>query len=319
MFQNLLVSKSNHYGLDRDATLLAEAIRDAGFNAESSPLSGRPLRDRITRRRIAERIIHIERAFPKWFSAGRENVLVPNQERFPKRQLGRLKGIDRVLAKSRHAAGIFANLGVSTSYLGFTSPDRRQSGIAKAWKRCFHLAGGSTLKGTEEVLSLWSRHPEWPQLVLVQKARNAPAHLPRNVLSIPGYLEDDELRKLQNACGIHLCPSRSEGWGHHIVEAMSCGALILTTDAPPMNEHVSEECGLMVACARSEPRHLGTNHYVDPDALEAAVERALTMTDEDQRRLGDAAQRRYVAIDTGFRQRVAELLAPVTAVDDRKR
>ena len=309
MIENLVVARSNNYGLDRDAALLSEAIRQAGGGVESSPINGRRLWDRIVKRQVAERIIHIERAFPNWFSAASENVLIPNQERFPRRHIGRLKGIDRVLAKTRHAAGIFSDLGVATEYLGFTSPDRRDSGIEKDWRRFFHLAGGSTLKGTEDVLALWARHPEWPELVVVQKARNAPAQVPDNVTLISGYLEEGELSRLQNACGIHICPSRSEGWGHHIVEAMSCAALVLTTDAPPMNEHVSEECGLLIAYARTEPRHLGCNYYVDPQALEAAIETALAMTAKQMNELGRKARQLYLKIDADFRARVAEKLA----------
>ena len=309
MIDNLVVAKSNDYGLDRDAALLSEAIRQAGSSVESSRISDRRLWDRIVKRQAAQRIIHIERAFPNWFSAAGENVLIPNQERFPRRHIGRLQGIDRVLAKTRHAAGIFSDLGAATEYLGFTSPDRCDSDIDKDWKRFFHLAGGSTLKGTEDVLSLWARHPQWPELVVVQKARNAPAQVPDNVTLISSYLEDGELGRLQNACGIHICPSRSEGWGHHIVEAMSCGALVLTTDAPPMNEHVSEECGLVIAYARTESRHLGSNYYVDPDALESAIETALAMTDREKIELGSNARQRYLQIDADFHNRVAETLA----------
>jgi hypothetical protein len=312
MIDNLVVAKSNNYGLDRDAALLSEAIRQAGFGVKSSRIFDRRLWDRIIKRQVAERIIHIERAFPNWFSAAGENVLIPNQERFPKRHIGRLTGIDRVLAKTRHAAGIFSGLGVATDYLGFTSPDCFDTGIEKDWRRFFHLAGGSTLKGTEDVLALWARHPEWPELVVVQKAQNAPAHVPDNVALISGYLEEDELSRLQNACGIHVCPSRSEGWGHHIVEGMSCGALVLTTDAPPMNEHVSEECGLVIAYARTEPRHLGANYFVDPQALEAAIETALAITDREKTDLGQNARDRYLKIDTDFRGRVAEFFAPNT-------
>ena len=308
MIENLVVARSNNYGLERDAALLSEAIRQAGGGVELSPINGRRLWDRIVKRQVAERIIHLERAFPNWFSAARENVLIPNQERFPRRHIGRLKGIDRVLAKTRHAAGIFSDLGVATEYLGFTSPDRRDSGIVKDWRRFFHLAGGSTLKGTEDVLALWARHPQWPELVVVQKASNAPAHVPDNVTLIPGYVDEGELRRLQNACGIHICPSRSEGWGHNIVEGMSCGALVLTTDAPPMNEHITEECGLLIAYARSEPRHLGINYYVDPQALEAAIERTLSMTEVEKAELGEKARSRYLQIDTDFRARVVEKL-----------
>lgn len=307
MIDWLLVARSNNYGLTRDAEILAAAIAESGGASAFAETRQRSLIERLFRRGRAEHILHVERVFPRWFTAAGQNWLIPNQERFPRRHLGRLRRIDRVLAKTRHAEGIFAALGRPVSYLGFTSEDRRDGAVEKDWSRFFHLAGGSTLKGTEDVLALWEAHPEWPELVLVQKQANAPASVPVNVTLISGYIEDDRLRQLQNGCGIHLCPSRSEGWGHNILEALSVGSVAVVTDAAPMNEHVDAECGVLVPAARSEPRHLGTSFFVDRAALERAIERLIAMADGDKAGIGAAARKRYETIDRDFRERARRI------------
>ena len=300
LFDWLIVGRSNNYGLTRDLVIIADAIASAGATVATQAPRYRAISDLLLRKKRARRILHVERAFPLWFSAGDENWLIPNQERFPRRHLARLKHIDRVLAKTRHAEAVFSSYAANVSYLGFASEDRSDPAVTRDWRRFFHLAGGSTLKGTEDILALWGAHPEWPQLVLVQKLANAPPIVPANVHLLSQFLPDAELKWWQNACGIHLCPSRAEGWGHTILEAMSVGAVTLTTDAAPMNEHVTPATGLLVAAARAAPRHLGLCHYADRGALEAAIERVLRMPDPEKAQLGRAARARYLAIDSSF-------------------
>lgn len=299
----IIVARDNGYGLSVDARLLMEELRSCGISGKISTPRGRGLADRLTGRCSFDYVVHLERVFPGWVSAGRHNILIPNQERFPRRQIGRLRHIDTVFAKTRHAEAIFSGLGVKTIFTGFRSEDRRLSDAEKNWNRFFHLAGGSTEKGTEAIVALWSAHPEWPQLILVQKADNATSATPANITLIKGFLADSELRSMQNGCGVHLCPSRNEGWGHHIHEAMSCGAVVLTTDAPPMNEFIGNDCGITVSFAHSEPRHLGTSYFADAAALESAIQRLLALPDSEKSLLGEAAAAAYAKTTAEFQGR----------------
>lgn len=301
----LFVARDNNYGLTRDVELLMAVVAGSGGSADFATVRDRSLMDWLMRRPAAKNVVHIERVFPRWLSAGAKNWLIPNQERFPRRHVGRLRGIDRVLAKTHHAEQVFSRMGVPTIHIGFTSEDRQDATVQKDWSSFLHLAGGSTLKGTEDILALWRAHPEWPQLTLVQKVANAPKSVPRNVTLHSGHIEDRELRRLQNACGIHLCPSRAEGWGHHIVEAMSVGAVVVTTDGPPMNEHVDATCGVLVEVERSERRHLGTNHFVDRDALERVIATTIAMAVAQKAAMGEAARARFEEIDRDFRQKAS--------------
>lgn len=304
-----IVARANKVGVDRDITLLADALSSWGPEPSFSGYrSISPLRRFLGRRDRRETLVFLERVTSRWLRHAGRYVLIPNQERYPRRLVRLLAHVDHVFCKSRHAVEVFRGLHDSVHHLGFTSPDRRDPAVKPDYGRFLHLAGGSALKGTDTVLELWSRHPEWPTLTLVFHRRDAlPASVPANVELIDEYLPDDVLRRLQNRCGIHLCPSLSEGWGHYIGEALSCGAVTLATDGPPMNELVRPERGVLVAWSESEPRKLGTNFYVDPDALEAAVERVLVLPEEGKADLGRAARAWFEENDARFRARLREL------------
>jgi len=303
----LIVACDNAYGLSEDIKLFTVAFEEIGFSVSfTSP--NRSLWDRLFSKKRYDIILHIERVAPGWCRAGRKNLLAPHQERYPRRQIGRLKHIDMVLAKTRHAEDIFSALGIKTTRTGFTSPDKFIPSIEKNWRGFIHLAGGSTLKGTTDILAVWEKHPEWPELILVQKAKHAPKTIPRNVTLHAGYLTEETLGALRNSSGIHLCPSQSEGWGHYIMEAMACGAVVVTTDAPPMNELVSPETGFLVNYNRTEPRHLGTNYFVDQAALERTIETILTTPTTVLAEMGQRARADFERRRPAFTRHLKDIL-----------
>ncbi|HEY8539343.1 MAG TPA: hypothetical protein VIL28_10795, partial [Steroidobacteraceae bacterium] len=111
----------------------------------------------------------------------------------------------------------------------------------------------------------------------------------------------------------------AEGWGHYIVEAMSVGAVTITTAAPPMNELVSEERGILVAARPAAPQCLSATHHVDEAALEAAIERTFEMSDEECASVGERARSWFLQNKRGFPERLraalhALQLAPVPHV-----
>jgi glycosyltransferase involved in cell wall biosynthesis len=307
MKRAIVLSRSNGVGLDRDSALLAGALSALGIGT-LSPRLRNPV-DLLSGKFRADAAFHIERVAPWWRRKAGRHFLIPNQERFPERLLPRLKMVDRVLCKTRHAEEIFSRHHGDVRFIGFTSEDRFMPGAEPDYGRFFHLAGRSTLKNTELLLKLWAAHPEWPSLTLVQHPDNAPKTVPENVELVARYLDDDGLRRLQNACGIHLCPSLSEGWGHYIAEAMSCAAVTVTTAAPPMDELVTPERGITVPVSHSEPRHLGENFHADPAELESAIARLIAMPDVEKRKLGLAGREWFLENDRSFASRLAAAIS----------
>jgi glycosyltransferase involved in cell wall biosynthesis len=317
-----LVARNNGAGLTRDLEILGRALVDAGFDLTVSAIGQGGLSRQVQLLALRAKLVWWrlrygathgrfdvnlmdERVRPKYLPLARRNVLLPHPEWFDPQWKGYLGALDRVFAKTRHAVPIFEALGCRTDFVGFTSIDRRLAQIERE-PTFFHLGGRSGNKGTQPLIDLWLRKPSWPLLTIIQrKPMRLPAAMPANLRLITDYLDDAELRILQNRHIFHLCPSETEGFGHHLVEGMSVGAITLATDAPPMNEMVTNERGVLVAYARTGTQQLATTYFVDDAALERGVERMLSLSADERRALSERARAWWEHNDGAFRQRLA--------------
>ena len=62
---------------------------------------------------------------------------------------------------------------------------------------------------------------------------------------LTGYLNDDDLCALYSACQIFVYPSLYEGFGLPPLEAMACGAPVITSDIAPLRETVNGSARLI--------------------------------------------------------------------------
>jgi glycosyltransferase involved in cell wall biosynthesis len=323
-----LIGKSNGVGLSRDLELLGAALTASGCEVTQLPCERRERKRRrslLTRlamrvRRVRGAAAHplfdvnvmLEHIWPQFVQQARCNVLVPNPEWTDRRDAAMLDIADRVWVKTAVAEQLFAARGSRVFRIGFDSDDRYERAVARL-PQFLHLAGRSPLKGTQRLLALWQRHPEWPRLTLLQDTPGGNASRQAagaNIVHQHGFVSDQDVRMLQNAHRFHLCLSEAEGWGHYIAEAMSVGAVTFTSDAPPMNELVGAERGVLVGAHVGEQHNLARIARFDETALEAAIARALLLSTAQLDAIGAAARRWFLANKHGFVARVR------SAVDD---
>ncbi|HEX5121606.1 MAG TPA: glycosyltransferase [Rhodanobacteraceae bacterium] len=324
-----VVARDNGAGLSRDITILKEAIAAGGFDLTVSALGQGGLRRGARSARLRARLaweafrrsgpsrydvnLMDERIWPNFRALARHNVLMPHPEWFDVRCIPQLGMIDRVFAKTRHAVPIFEAQGKETVFVGFSSLDRRLADVARE-PTFLHVGGRSVNKGSQPLIDLWLRRPDFPLLTMIQRAPlERPDVLPANIRLITDYIEDAELRAMQNRHLFHLCPSETEGFGHHLVEGLSCGAITLATDAPPMNEMITRERGELVPYSRTGTQQLATTYFVEVDALEAGVERLLALDERERATKSAAARAWWDDNDRGFRERLAAAIEAVSS------
>lgn len=118
---------------------------------------------------------------------------------------------------------------------------------------------------------------------------------------------------LQSVADVHMCPSLIEGWGQYIDEGRRTKSVVLTLDAPPMNELISDRpesvSGVLVKAYKGPNMRqllpfgwkqyftknidyntfLYSTYKTTPNDLYNGISKILKMTPEQKRQLGNNA------------------------------
>lgn len=285
-------------GLARDRFILKEALESHGCYVRSYESGNEATPEEV------DINIFIEKIHTNCLSSASRNWFIPNPEWYIQ-DVQLLKSVDLFLCRTRESERIFKDLKKKTFFLGFTSIDQLDESIEKDYQSCAHLAGASWQKGTLPLLEAWWRHPEFPHLTIARFEHRR--RVPANVSWINQWLPENDFKILQNKCGIHLCLSESEGYGHYIMEAMSVGAVVIATDAPPMNEFITDE-RCLVPFSAWRLQHLGTNYFVNADDVEDKLKQVLSLPCEELEEIGRKNRKFYLEKRKEFKQNIKNLL-----------
>lgn len=247
--------------------------------------------------------IHLEELHPEILYFSNRNVLIPNQEWLRSKTAQRINDDIHVWCKTKYAQRKLGHLSKNTRFIGFCSRNLDDVSIEANYNKFLHVAGKSEQKGTISLLDVWRRHPEWPELTVISRIAEHKEYNSGNINIISEFLSEQVLQRVMNEHGVHLCPSESEGFGHNIVEALSVGAVVLTTDAPPMNELVDSEFGYLVPASKSGERYYSELFKVDEVELDRAIT-YLTQKSDELKTNGKNIKQRYSEKRREFRSNI---------------
>jgi glycosyltransferase involved in cell wall biosynthesis len=301
-----IITKDNGWGLSRDMHLLRQTL--IGISGTSMEVVCTDWQSKPTGKKEAFDLnIFLELLAPPFFREAKRNVYVPNPEWYFSGMWGaHLRRVDAIWAKTRDGEAIFSKMHGGVYFTGWTSHEMLKAGVeCKHGPAMFlHAPGNSSAKGTKEVLEAFSIRPH---LELTLISRRGWGALPRNVKHTD-RLGTDEFREALNSHMVHLCPSSYEGFGHYINEARSVGAAIISTNAAPMNELVTEDFGLLAAVRSTSIQNAATHQHVDPFAIADLLDACMATPAHVLERIGARAREAYLREDQAFQDRLIQAI-----------
>lgn len=288
------------FGLQHDSEILAQELKNLGYSVRSYKLNAPSIRQ-------ADINVFFQESNQNFFPFAKKNYFIPNPEWFLE-ETSVISKFDLILCKTREGKRIFKQYHPNAVYMGFTSPDRCQLDIKKNYRLALHLAGFNLQKGTDSIVKAWEMDSQLPGLTIYRHRGRCDYPPLYNMQLFYCFVPDDDLIKIQNIYGLHLCTSETEGFGHYISEALSCGAIVITTDAPPMNEFVTDtRC--LVAYTHTSEQNLATNYYVDPVHLGQVVANLMQLSDIELANIGKKNRQFYLNQKLKFQRKIRKIFA----------
>lgn len=225
---NVISNHHNGYGLEDDYNTVKRVIESCRH--EVVPVQ-------FDRKEIgpADINLFLEVVVPDFHQFARENWIIPNPEWFNHCHINILPSYEKVICRTLDCYRIFRALTDKAVYTGFEN-DFYCLPQVKRELSFMHVAGQSVVKNTEAVIDAWNDYGIPYHLDLITSKYQFTSRVRSEKVSTHMRVSEWQYAMMLNRNLIHLCPSKYEGWGHSIHDARSVGAVVITTDAPPMHE-----------------------------------------------------------------------------------
>jgi len=301
-----VITSFNGAGLGKDADLLKHLLASLGQEVTCTQFNYP-----IATSNKYDVNIFLEVMNPEWLAYAAQNWIMPNTEWWYPQWNVLLPRINKVLCKTHDCERIWAaKVGADkVVYTSFEANDLYRPEVQH--KLAFlHLAGASEAKNTAVILSAW-RQFQLPYPLFISAEVPGIRDLCKGIPAVTYDFRFDDATtiQLQNECRFSIYPSRNEGYGHAIHEALGCGNAVLTTDAPPMNEFPGIDKRALMAVHHKAPRLGITSFYeVFPEGVRDAVQRVVTLPESELDQIHNTARATFLADREFFRMKLSEIV-----------
>ena len=195
---------------------------------------------------------------PSLFAYARKNIWIPNPEWTYTTWVPYLNMVDEIWVKTTEARRIF-NKAVDykkpVRMIGWSSIDKSYDPAKdkKNYSKAIIPVGKNIYRNPKPIFQAYMRikeqnptlYSKLPVLHLVYSPSHitlqVPSEIENKVIVKAEVLKESEYDDLLKECGLCICTSLSEGFGHAVNEAMSAGCNLLLSPIPPFKEDLVGE------------------------------------------------------------------------------
>jgi len=223
--------------------------------------------------------IFLEVVNPCLFAYARRNIWIPNQEWTYKTWIPYMTMFDEIWVKTTEARECFnkaSNYKANVKYIGWSSIDKgwNPTTVKKNYSKAFVPVGKNIFRNPKPIFQAYKRmkatvpsiYSKLPVLHVVYSSAHinvySPPEISDKVILRGEVLPEDEYDELLKECGLCICLSAAEGFGHAVVEAMSVGCNLLLSPIKPFTQDIIGQIqpGVYygeVAAIMEQPEHIG--------------------------------------------------------------
>jgi len=273
----------------------------------------------------AEYNVFIEVINPSLFTYAAKNIFIPNPEWTYKTWISYLHDIDEIWCKTHEAVEIFKPLHSNVKYIGWTSIAKHPAD-KKNFHKAIYLAGKNIYRHPQLIVDAYVKAVEQeikvPELHVVYDGTRMSVTLPDSVkdkvILHSETMKQSEYDDLIDECGLSICISGAEGFGHAVNEAASSGSILMLNEIKPFKEFKYK--GIWVKEENEEsvphPECLGIIVKSTVDATVKALKEYSEMSYKKKKTITEQNQDIFVKRHDKWVQNTIDFLKPYSEIED---
>jgi hypothetical protein len=266
----------------------------------------------------AELNIFLEVINPALLHSASKNIWIPNTEWTSKNWIPYASIADEIWVKTREAETIFLEYTPNVRYIGWTSIDKELF-ERKNYSKAVLLVGKNmyrhpkpVLKAYFEIMKTNNRlYKLLPDLYVPHSPDIQMFCPPVDKIHLMGTLPEEEYNNLLKECGLAICISSAEGFGHAVNEAMSSGCNLLLSAIKPFFELTGNAIFTEPMSIVPHPSSMGNIVETSSASIVEALTHYVNTDMKAKKRLTNSIRMEYETRHTTFMDRMKSLIVPL--------